>query len=119
MLRVLLIDDEELEYKLIQLMFRDIYKKNYKLEYVKTIAEAEAILGEQAFDMILLDDNLADGSNAIRNVPALKMITENTPLCVVSKNINAAHLRSTTILDVYDIVDKFNLRDRLESGLAA
>ena len=117
MLRVLLIDDEELEFKLIKLMFRDVYKSEYELQYAKTVYDAEKLISEKTFDIILLDDNLADGSNATTNVPALKTIASNTPLCIVSKNIDAAHLRDKTILDVYDVVDKFDLRARLEHGL--
>lgn len=119
MLRVLLIDDEELEYKLIKLMFRDVYKGDYQLEYATTLSEAASILERKNFDMILLDDNLADGSNAVSNVPALKGIAANTPLCIVSKNIDAEHLRGKAILDVYDVVDKFDLRGRLKLGFAA
>lgn len=119
MLRVLLIDDEEIEYKLIKLMFRDVYEGDYHLEYASTLQDAELLLERKDFDMILLDDNLADGTNAKTNVPVLKTISENTALCIVSKNIDADHLRDKTILDVYDVIDKFDLRARLKRGLAA
>lgn len=119
MLRVLLIDDEELEYKLVKLMFRDVYKAEHSLEYAQNLHEAETILEQRSFDIILLDDKLSDGSTSLQNVPFIKSLTKSTPLCIVSKSIDAEHLRDKTILDVYDIVDKFNLRQRLELGFVA
>lgn len=119
MLRVLLIDDEELEYRLVKMMFRQGYKGEYELVYAATLAEAATILSSNSFDVILLDDKLSDGSTAFQNVPHLKSIAPATPFCIVSKSLDAAHLQDKAILDVYDIVDKFDLRERLELGLVA
>lgn len=119
MLRVLLIDDEELEYKLVKMMFRDTYKSEHELDYAQNLDAAKAYLRDKTYDIILLDDKLSDGSTSVDNVPALRKMTDATPLCIVSKSIDAAYLQDKAILDVYDIVDKFDLRERLELGLVA
>lgn len=119
MLRVLLIDDEELEYKLVKIMFRDTYRSAHELDYARDLREAEGFLRDKSYDMILLDDKLSDGSTSVENVPALRGMTNKTPLCIVSKSIDASYLKDKTILDVYDIIDKFDLRQRLEMGLVA
>lgn len=119
MLNVLLIDDEELEYRLVKLIFRDVYKADHRLDYACTLDDAEQLLQQSDYDIILLDDKLSDGSTSVENVPVLKSLTKSTPLCIVSKSIDAAHLRDKKILDVYDVVDKFDLKDRLRQGLVA
>ncbi|MDB2437266.1 response regulator [Hellea sp.] len=119
MLNILLIDDDEVEHRLIQRMLQDCYKGPFLLRYADTLEKGLSILKSQAVDVILLDDKLRAGLDAKQSVPALREITGDVAMILISSSIDAAHLRDKTILDVYDIIDKFSLRKRISEGLLA
>lgn len=117
MTNILLIDDDEVEHRLIRHMLRDCFDGPYVLRYAPTLEKGLTILSSQKFDIILLDDKLGPGHTALKSVPAIREITEQVPMVLISSAIDAEHLKNKTILDVYDIVDKFQLRQRIREGL--
>lgn len=117
MLNVLLIDDDRVEYKLIQRMLKDCYRGPFLLRYADTLEKGIVILKSQKIDAILLDDKLSSEVNAKQSVPQLREVTGDIPFILISSSIAAEHLRDKAILDVYDIIDKYNLRQRISEGL--
>lgn len=75
------------------------------------------LLQRNSFDVILLDDKLANGSTSKTNVPILRQYTGQLPLIVISKSIDATYLKDKSILNVYDVIDKFDLRAKINEGL--
>lgn len=117
MLKILLIDDDLVEYRLIQRMMQDCFSTPFLLRYADTLEKAVVILKTENIDVVLLDDKLNHGRTAKDSVPALREVTESVPFVVISSVIDAAYLRDKTILDVYDVVDKYHLRQKIEDGL--
>jgi len=117
MLNVLLIDDDEMEYVLIRRMLEDCYDRKFTLRYASSLEKGLSILKNKTLDVILLDDKLNAGRTSKDSVPAIRKAVENVPMIVISSNIDAAYLRDRTILDVYDIVDKYHLRQKIQEGL--
>lgn len=117
MLNILLIDDDEVEFRLIRRMLEDCYDGPFLLRYANTVEKGINILKSQGIDVILLDDKLGNGRTAPQSVPALRAVTQNIPFILISSAIDAAYLKDKTILDVYDIIDKYNLRQRIRDGL--
>ena len=117
MLNILLVDDDPTEFRLIDRMLKDTYKEDYVLRYADSLEKAKVVLKTQKTDIILLDDKLNHGRTALDSVPALKNIDEAVPMVLISSNIDADYLKDKVILDVYDIVDKFHLRQRIVDGL--
>lgn len=117
MLNILLIDDDPVEFRLIERMLKDCYNEPFTLRFAETLEKAITILNTQETDIVLLDDKLNHGLTAKDSVPVLKRIKDTVPLILISSNIDAAYLQDKAILDVYDIVDKFNLRKRINEGL--
>jgi DNA-binding NtrC family response regulator len=117
MISILLIDDDETEYHLINRMMEDCYDKGFLLRYANSLDRAKTLLKDISFDVILLDDKLGRGVTAQETVPDLKAITNNVPLIIISSIVDAHYLRDKTILNVYDIVDKFHLQDKMAQGL--
>ena len=117
MLNILLVDDDPIEFRLIDRMMKDVYEGEYVLRYAENLEKAEVILKTQQTDIVLLDDKLNNGRTAVDSVPALKNINDTVPMILISSNIDAAYLKDKVILDVYDIVDKFHLRKRIVDGL--
>ncbi len=117
MLNILLIDDDSVELRLIDNMLRECYKEPYVLRYAETIEGAMSVLKTQKIDVVLLDNKLDNGVTAKDTVPMIKKLTDDVPLILISSDINFDYLKDKTILDVYDVVDKFHLRKRINSGL--
>ena len=117
MLNILLIDDDPVEFRLIERMLKDCYTQPFTLRFAETLEKAITILQTQETDIVLLDDKLNHGLTAKDSVPVIKRIKDSVPLILISSNIDAAYLKDKTILDVYDVVDKFNLRKRINEGL--
>jgi two-component SAPR family response regulator len=117
MLNILLIDDDIVEFRLIERMLKECYGGKFILRYANTVEKAVTILKTQKTDIVLLDDKLDHGRTALDSVPVLKGVNDSVPLVLISSDINAEYLRSKTILNVYDIIDKFNLRERIQDGL--
>lgn len=119
MLNILLIDDDPVEFRLVDRMMKDVFEGEYVLRYADSLEKAQIILKTQQTDVILLDDKLNHGRTAVDTVPVLKTINESVPMILISSNIDAAYLQDKVILDVYDIIDKFDLRKRIVEGLLA
>jgi len=117
MINILLIDDDEMEYVLIRRMLKDCYKAPYVLRYANTLEKGVSVINSHEIDIILLDDKLDVGKTSQVSVPILKQVSANIPMIVISSNIDAAYLRDKAILDVYDIIDKYHLRDKIQKGL--
>lgn len=117
MLNILLVDDDIVEFRLIERMLKDSLDGQFILRYAGTIEKAATILKTQKTDIVLLDDKLNHGLTAVDSVPVLKGINDSVPLVLISGDINADYLQNKTILDVYDIIDKFDLRKRIKDGL--
>lgn len=117
MLKILLIDDDPVEFRLIERMLKDCYSKPFSLRFAQTLEKGITILKTQKTDIVLLDDKLNHGRTAQDSVPAIKEISNDVPLILISSDINAEYLRDKTILDVYDVVDKFHLRKKINEGL--
>lgn len=117
MLKILLVDDDPTEFRLIERMLKDVYDSQFILRYADSLEKAETVLKTQQINVVLLDDKLNHGRTALDSVPVLKNINDSVPMILISSNIDAAYLQDKVILDVYDIVDKFNLRKRITDGL--
>lgn len=117
MLNILLIDDDLVEYRLIQRMMQDCYTSPFLLRYADTLEKAVMVLKTETIDVVLLDDKLSNGRTAKESVPALREVTQKVPFVVISSVIDAAYLRDRTILNVYDVVDKYHLRQKIQDGL--
>ena len=116
-LNILLVDDDPLEFQLVNRMLRDVYENDYVLRYADTLPKAKSILKTQKPDMILIDFNFGRDLIAIGFVGALKAIDSKVPMILISNEICTGYLADKAILDVYDIVDKYDLRQRISNGL--
>ncbi len=117
MLKVLLIDDDEFELRIVNQLLKNKYAHNFELSYAQNISEAANLLWDKVYDVILLDDKIESNMTAIETVPLIRAHANNVPLIIISKSLESDHLQDKSILNVFDIVDKFDLKARLEEGL--
>lgn len=117
MRRFLLVDDDRHEFMFVNFLLKDRYKDGFTLGYAQTITDAQAYLSTNGVDIILLDDRLARGLTSAESIPQLQKAAFNVPIIVISKDINASHLKDRRRLGINKVVDKFKLRDELANGL--
>jgi diguanylate cyclase (GGDEF)-like protein/PAS domain S-box-containing protein len=81
--QLLLVEDNPGDARLIQEMFNDQGANNTELTRVASLSEAEKLLGQRAFDLILLDLGLPDsqGLDAVRRAHA---VAPRVPLVVLT-----------------------------------
>ncbi len=94
MLEILLIDDDPIEFKLIERMLKDCYKRPFTLRFAQTLEKAIIILKTQDTDIVLLDDKLNHGLTAKDSVPAIKRIKDSAG---VIHETNGENLRKLTL----------------------
>jgi len=116
---ILLIDDDIMEFRLIKNMLEDCFDTPFALKYANTLAKGIEMLETQKVDILLLDDKLNSGLTAVDSVPALRAVSEDIPFIIISNAIDADYLQNKSILDVYDIVDKYHIRNKIRDGLLA
>ncbi len=84
-LSVLIVEDNEVDYKMLSSMLKD---ESYKISYsqvTETLADAVKALKEKSFDVAIVDLNLSDSKGEL----TLKEITEQFPLLPVVVNTGA------------------------------
>lgn len=89
--RVLLVDDEEIEYKLLTKRFSKLAHSAIDLVYAADINRAVDLLGEGGFDLLLVDNRLARGEDFRHNVPRLRKTGYVGPIGVISSDLAGAH----------------------------
>lgn len=105
----LLIDDDVLEYELMENLLSSIYADDYRLVFMETVKEAIGTLVSKPYDMIFLDNRLTNSITSQFTVPFVKLYARDTPLVIISNYIDVPYLASPDILGVDDIVDKKDL----------
>lgn len=117
MKRFLLVDDEKHEFMFVNFLLKDRYRDDFSLGYAQNIADAQSYLSEQPVDIILLDDRLGRGMTSADSIPQLQKKAFNVPIVVISKDINANHLKDRIRLGINKVVDKFQFKTALANGL--
>ncbi|MGJ8559594.1 MAG: response regulator [Litorimonas sp.] len=117
MRRFLLVDDDQHEFMFVNFLLKDRYQDDFTLGYAENIPDAKSYLGSEGVDIILLDDRLSRGLTSAESIPQLQKAAFNVPIIVISKDIDAKHLKDRRRLGITKVVDKFKLRDELACGL--
>jgi response regulator of citrate/malate metabolism len=117
MIKILLIDDDQIEYTLIKQMLLECLDHPFSIVYAATLESGISILKSDPVDVILLDNQLNNGVTAQNSLPQLRLESVSMPIVIISNTIDAAYLQDKVTLGVYDIVDKYHLREKIKNGL--
>lgn len=109
MLNILLIDDDIIEEKILELQLRKAGFNLFHVEHVTKCSEALKSMLSQRFDIILLDNSLADSISAEFSVPFIKENLQGACLIIISNDTERPHLKDPDILGVDYIVNKLDL----------
>ncbi|WP_026942778.1 DNA-binding transcriptional response regulator [Hellea balneolensis] len=107
--KILLIDDDADEKIFISLQLKNLGCSDVIIDHVFTCSEGMMKLTQFKYDLVLLDNVLADSVSAEFSVPFLKDHLKQTPIAVISNNIAAPYLSNPVGLGVDFIIDKNKL----------
>lgn len=115
--RVLLIDDEPVEHVTVNRILSALTDRPFLVEHVEKCSQAVALLQNQTFDLVLLDNRLSERMSAKFSVPIIKSAIGQSPLAIISNDISPDYLRDPKTIGVDFIVDKSDLIEFLKSVL--
>ena len=82
-IRILLIEDAPADKRLLQLWLEEANNTGFELTTVKRLGDAIEVLGEESFDVILLDLSLPD-SHGLKTLKKLQARVPSLPIIVLS-----------------------------------
>jgi len=109
LISILLIDDEAWEEDLLSHLCEKVFGGSFRLDYAALGSEAVKLLLENAYDLILLDNNLSHGFNAKFTTPILKEFSRNAIIAIISNNIHQDYLDDPGFLGVDHVLPKTHL----------
>ncbi|CAM3858629.1 response regulator [Litorimonas haliclonae] len=111
MMHILLLDDEKIEAKLIDLALRKSIGQGFQLDFALTVAEAVDRLKAKKYDLILLDNMMPRGVSAKNTLPVLLPHKGEAEIVLISSLVDEEFLRSEVGQHIDDIVEKFYLKE--------
>ena len=82
-INILLVEDNAGDARLIELMLEDMSSAVYCLQVVSCLRDAEEILHQESFDVLIMDMSLPDGEG-LDNISRVKSIVPDIPVVVIS-----------------------------------
>ena len=116
-MRILLIDDDHCEHRLVDCYLVAKFGADYDLVATACLDEALDHLARERFDAILLDDQLRPFGDARRNVPLIREACGTTPIVLISVSDLSGRAVELRDHDITDTVDKFELKTHIMGGL--
>ena len=111
MINILLVDDEKIEAKLVDLALRKTIGKGFQLDFALNVNQALEHLKSKSYDLILLDNLLPRGISAKNTLPIIAPHKGNADIAIISSLIDQDRLRSEVGVYIDDIVEKFYLKE--------
>jgi CheY-like chemotaxis protein len=109
--RFLLIDDDEFEPIVVTRILANKYGYGYKLDHAKSLKKAKKLMNKHNYSLVLLDDQLSDTIDARTSVIAVRALLNDTPLIIISHDIEKEYLRDITVTQGVPVVHKNDLPD--------
>lgn len=91
---VLLIDDDPTEFEIIQYNLGKIDTHDVSVDYVATLEDAVARIGERPYDIILLDNMLLPHNDFRQTVPVIRKAHYIGPIGIISSDISGGYFQS-------------------------
>ena len=117
MSRVLLIDDDPLEAKLLAAFLHRRFGEAFRLVHVRLLEDGLALLEREAFDAVLLDNRLPPFSDFRETLPRLRAATRGVEPIIVSSSLRDPCFQRWGAIPEAPVVDKLHLGDAIEEGL--
>ncbi len=115
--RVLLIDDDEMEFKLVETHLNFSEPGKYELDFADNIDAAIAFLENNKYRAIILDNRFHPYSDFRETVPLISTLVGDSKLYVISSTSDDPCFSEAAAYQVDEVIDKFDLPGRIKSGL--
>ncbi|MBB3460586.1 response regulator [Rhizobium sp. BK377] len=91
--KVLFVDDEFIEFRLLKKKIADLSEPRVDVEYSQSISDALDKIKAARFDLVLLDNRLLPNADFRETVPELRGIGYTGPIGVVSTDISGNYFQ--------------------------
>ena len=117
MKHVLLIDDDPNEHKLFDCYLRFALDDDIALHNAFTLDEGIAALQNHDICTVFLDNRLSPFVDYRQTFPVLQAMVHSTKVFVISACVDDECFRQSAGFGIAGVIDKFEVRERLEAGL--
>ena len=117
MVSVLLVDDDHVAFKLLDAFLTARFPEGHRCIHANTLDVATECLKRESFDAVLLDNRLHLGCDVRDTLPVLSRWLRKAKVYVISACVEDASLRDARAMGACDVIDKFDLRQRICEGL--
>ncbi len=116
-MKILLIDDDAVEHKILNCYITAGLKEPALLSSAFDFNTAKEALNSEAYDYIFLDDRFTPFKSALETLPFLKPLCGKAKIIIISSCIYGQHLNSAEALGVTAIINKSDLREYVTEAL--
>jgi two-component system sensor histidine kinase DctS len=85
--KLLLVEDNPADARLVEIALAEVNKKKFEIQHVDRLSQALGLVGNNAFDAVLLDLSLPD-SHGLETVEQLKIADPKIPIIVLSGQLD-------------------------------
>jgi DNA-binding NtrC family response regulator len=117
MKNILLIDDDAMEEKLMQVFLKRRYDKDFSLTYVDTLQSGIAQLRQRSFDVVFIDNVLPPYAGPHESYPVIADYIGDTNLIYISAGFSRHDQIGSAAARNYRFVDKLDIKQRIMEGL--
>ena len=117
MRRILLIDDDPVEAKLLAAFLRQRFDEAFDLVHVQKLGDAVIALRCIAFDAVLLDNRLPPYRDFRETLPVLRQAMRGDEPIIISSSLHDPCFSEADLLGEAPVVDKLHLNAKIGAGL--
>ena len=117
MISVLLVDDDHISFKLLDAFLTARFSSAFRCVHAATLEAATERLKRESFDVVFLDNRLHCGRDVRHTMPLLSRWVKRARLFVISACTEDSSLRDARSMGACEVIDKFELRQRIADGL--
>lgn len=112
-LNVLVLEDDELDYRVLARHLESVSKPKYILHKAETVEEALQVLADNEIDVSLIDYRLSNGKSGIEFVREVGGREADFPLIMLTGMDSSALDKEAILSGAYDYIDKLSLSREL------
>ena len=117
MKNILLIDDDVMEQKLMEVFLTRRYDRDFGLTYVDNLDAGLKALEDREFDAVFIDHYLPPYTGAHETYPLISGHIRKASLIFISSGFSPVDRMTPDAECNFSFIDKFDIKDRIMDGL--
>lgn len=119
MLSVLLVDDDNIEFRLVRALLESQLGENFSLSWASNTKEANTQLRDKKFNYIFLDNRLPPYENVTDYYNEIEMDDSDARVFLISVCVDGFDNRAVLPPRIERVISKFDLKREIDRGLVS